>query len=203
MKKSIFLLFALAGLCSCGQKSTGPVPVFDLSRTSYPLKELVLQDIATVEYIPLETKEGFLLGGSPTIQYMDDELIVTNGGGFIMFFDRKTGKALRSFNRTGRGPGEYRSVHAIAIDRKADEMFVTEGWYSVDGISPLHVYDLQGKHLRTFDFSREGFQNYIHVYDDSTLFLYDKNVENHMPYKRLSRTESTCRWSFPTGITWT
>ncbi len=202
MKKSILLLAVLAViLSSCSQKPTGTIPVFDVTQKSYPGKTLILQDIATVEYIPLEVKENFLLGDYPDIHYMDEDMIVTgssgyNSSGHIMFFDRKTGKALNSFSRKGRGPGEYISLGAIAVDRKAGEMFVLESSMSPDRKNPMHVYDLKGKHLRTLEIWMEGFQNFFHVYDENYLFFYDeadvtKSSQNTKPYRLVSRTDTT------------
>jgi hypothetical protein len=194
----LFALLAVMAL-SCGRKEAGPVPVFDVTQTSLPPKELILQDIATVEYIPLETKENFLLGDYPPIQYMDDEVIVTNdrrnSTGHIMFFDRKTGKAIRSFSRKGRGPGEYYGIGQIAVDAKAGEMFVLENIIS-SGRKPLmHVYDLEGKHLRTIELSQMGFQSHFHVYDDNHLFFYNepdmtKQEQVPTPYRLVSRTDT-------------
>jgi hypothetical protein len=196
MKNLIYLsaLLAVTAL-SCDPKEAGPVPMFDVTQTSLPTKELILQDIATVEYIPLETKDAFLLGQYPNIHYIDDEIIVANdwigNSGPIMFFDRKSGKAIDSFSRKGRGPGEYGSVGDIAVDRDAGEIFLTEGSYTLGRKSPLHVYDLHGKHLRSLEIRRGGLKDYLHVYDDQHLFLYDMDVDSPMPYKLISRTDTT------------
>ncbi len=195
MKKIILSLLSV-GVFSCGDKDAGPVPVLDVTQKSYPQKEIVLQDIATVEYIPLEMKDGFLLAQYPQIHYIDDDIIVANDWfgtpGPIMFFDRKTGKAINSFDRRGRGPGEYISVGSIAVDTKAGEIFVTEGMITVGRTrTPMYVYDMQGKHLRTLDIPREGHKDYFHVYDDDHLFCYNEDVEDSEPYKLISRTDTS------------
>lgn len=202
MKKSILLLAAPAViLSSCSPKQAGDIPVFDATQKSYPEKNLVLQDIAAVEYIPLEMKENFLLGEYPDIHYMDEDIIVTGSGGYsspgyIMTFDRKTGKALDSFSRKGRGPGEYLSLGSITVDRKAGEMFVLESSKSPGQKNPMHVYDMQGNHLRTLEIWIEGFTNFFHVYDEDYLFFYDeadgtKSSQNPRPYRLVSRTDTT------------
>jgi hypothetical protein len=196
MKNLIPLLALLAtATLSCNPKVADNIPTFDVTQTSLPTKELILQDIATVEYIPLETKDAFLLGQYPRIHYIDDEIIIANdwigNPGPIMFFDRKSGKGINSFSRLGRGPGEYRRVGDIAVDRDAGEIFMTEGSYTLGRKSPLHVYDLNGKHLRTIEIWRGGLKDYLHVYDDEHLFLYDADVDSPMPYKLISRTDTT------------
>jgi hypothetical protein len=187
MKKTIFL-FALLALAasSCGKGPRGSVPVLDVTK-SYPAKELAWQDIATVEYLPLETKDGFMLGEYLPIRYMDDEMIVIDNESDIMFFDRRTGRALHSFNRSGRGPGEYTDIGSIAVDPEAGELFLTT---HSDGLRII-VYDLRGKHLRTLDMGGdEWFSDKFHVYDADHLFWYDNEIEHPAPYMLLSRTDT-------------
>lgn len=52
------LLIALAG-CGENKQSNDDLIVVDVSK-SYPKKELILQDLMDVEYIPLETTDEFL-----------------------------------------------------------------------------------------------------------------------------------------------
>ena len=189
--KQLFPLICLSAslfLCSCGSKQVSELPVIDVNR-SYPSKELILQDIADVEYIPLETKEGFLIGEDLRVQYMDEEVIVTNNKEEILFFDRKSGKSLYSFRRYGRGPGEYLSIHSIAVDRKNNELFVTEGSFSSDR-NPVYVYDLQGKYLRTLEYHNIGFAMHFHNYNDDYLFWYNQKTEDPFPYKLMSKTNT-------------
>ena len=63
MKRFPFYFLVLYLLVSCqGTKraETQALSVVDMTK-SYPEKEIVLQDIADVEYIPLETTDDFLL----------------------------------------------------------------------------------------------------------------------------------------------
>ena len=54
----VLLLFILLTGCQSGNQKpqTGNLPVIDLSK-NYPKKEIRLQDIADIEYVPLETKD--------------------------------------------------------------------------------------------------------------------------------------------------
>ncbi len=157
MKKLTLILALAAVLAACGPRGGGEIPVLDVT-ASYPAQNIVLQDIADVEYIPLETREGFLIDNMRP-NYMNDKIIIsTNRTGDIMIFDRLTGKGIRSFNRTGRGPGEYPFPHigSIAVDSEAGEIFVTLN-VSQSGVAyQIYVYDMEGKPLRTIDFGDHG-----------------------------------------------
>ncbi len=185
MKK---LLLPVLLLCAaCGGNRT-ELPVLDV-RKSYPAKNVVLQDIAEVEYVPLETGDGFLVD-NPACRYMDDDiLILANHAGEIMTFDRRTGKGLSSFNRIGRGPGEYVGVGSIAVDRERNEMFVTPSMLTSDAF-PIYVYDLEGKHLRTLPFHDLGFTSVFHVFDREHLLTQNNDLSDPAPFKLLSKIDT-------------
>ena len=69
MKRLLFtflaLCLAVAGSAQSGQM-TSKLPTIDITK-EYPKKKLVLQDIATAEYIPLETSDKVLLDGVATL----------------------------------------------------------------------------------------------------------------------------------------
>ena len=184
----LFYFTLLVILLSCCERRITEIPVLDVTK-SYPSKNIILQDIADVEYIALETKDGFLIS-YPPIQYVDEEIFVTNNREEIMIFDSKTGNSLNSFNRYGRGPGEYTGIHSIALDREKNEMFTTTNSLS-SNVQPVNVYDLQGKHLRTIGFRNLGFPQFFHSYNDEYLFCYNSNIEETAPYKLISKTDTT------------
>ncbi|MCB5172006.1 DUF4934 domain-containing protein [Bacteroides fragilis] len=74
------------------------LPVFDL-QGQYPEKEIILQDIADVRYVVLETGDSSLVG-TRTILMTDSLLVTVNKKSDVIFFD-KSGKYLHSFNHTG------------------------------------------------------------------------------------------------------
>ncbi len=187
MKKLLFVISVLS-IASCGTKQTSEIPVLDVTK-SYPEKKIVLQDIADVEYIALETADNFLID-YVFVRYMDDDiLIMNNQSGDIMTFDRRTGKALHSFNRTGRGPGEYSGgIHSIAVDRKNNEMFMALG--TLSDYTPIYAYDLQGNHIRTLRFEDSWFPRFFHNYDDGHVMMYNDDISQPEPYKLMSKTDT-------------
>lgn len=92
----------------CGQaEKPGALLTVDV-KADYPEKEMTLQDIMDVEYIPLETTDEFITQGS--VMAVGDKFILVKNyanDGDIFVFDRKTGKGLRKINRKGQGAEEY------------------------------------------------------------------------------------------------
>jgi predicted small lipoprotein YifL len=191
MRNPTLALILAAILAACGPKGPREIPVLDVT-ASYPAKNLVLQDIAGVEYIPLETREGFFADMSD-IKYMDEEIIVTNNRkGDIIIFDRHTGKGLTSFNRVGRGPGEFPQpyIHSLAVDRDRNEIYVSNGVKWTGEGYPIIIYDLDGKHLRTLGYHNLNAPAFFHSYDDGHLFFSNPDITIAEAYALISKTDT-------------
>ena len=156
MKKNILLVAVLALLASCnsGTKKdsdfgtleslieNGPA-VFNLSQ-KLPEREIVLQDVAEVSYIPLETTDEVLLAQYRTLASMTDELIlINNGRGEVITFD-VDGKIVAQFNNTGGSGQEYTRTSQICLDNEAKVLYIAD-----DDNARIQVYTLEGKYLRT------------------------------------------------------
>lgn len=162
MRNTIYVLFLATVMIGCGgnrskdqqsSKSTTQacdsivVEVLDSCITvdvnkKYPHKELILQDIMDVEYIPLESTDKFLCQG--IVQAVGKNIILVRNAkndGDIFIFDRK-GKGLRTFNRKGQGPGEYLMCFSSFLDESKGEIYVD------NVIGKVLVYDLHGNHLK-------------------------------------------------------
>ncbi len=188
----ITALSAVALLAAaCGPRGGGDIPVLDVT-ASYPEKNIILQDIAEVEYIPLETREGFLVDDVRP-KYLDDEImIISNRTGDIMIFDRQTGRGITSFNRHGRGPGEYPFpyIGKIAVDSEADEIFVALS-VAQDGVTyQIYVYDMEGKPLRTIDLGNHKSPGFFHNYDAEHLFFLNNDTSQPEPFNLISKTDT-------------
>ena len=180
---------ACALMASCGAGGTGEIPVLDVA-ASYPERNITLQQIATVEYLPLETREGFLID-YPDVHHMDEDILVTsNREGDIMIFDSRTGRGLTSFNRRGRGPGEYHGFNYLAVDRAAGEIFVAPNGTGAAAGYPVYVYDMEGKHLRTLEFSTFEYPDFFHAVGHEQLVFYDENISNFHPLNMISGVDT-------------
>ena len=178
----ILILVALF-LFGCGngkQKESDGLIRVDVSR-SYPKKELILQDLFDIEYVPLETTDEMLTEGH--IQYISDNyMIFKNLGrmaGEIFIFDRQ-GKAVRKINRLGQSGEEYLNILGIDYDEQADELFVNSHYSD-----KVFVYDSEGNYKRSFDYLDGILYNPIKILDTERLIAYDDYSEyDKVPVKR-------------------
>lgn len=79
MKRLPFYFWVSLALASCqgGKEAVNQaLPVIDMNE-DYPEKEIVLQDIADISYIPLETNDEFLFDGS--VEVVTDQYVITKG----------------------------------------------------------------------------------------------------------------------------
>ena len=176
------------------QSKTGDLPVFDFSK-NYPQKKLRLQDMAEIEYVPLETTDEILLGGSSVLSTVTDKYILVHESqlGDIFVFDRKTGKIYSNFNNRGQGGMEYSWIkNGTILDEKKEEIYVCSQF--------ILVYSLKGEYKRTLKI--KGFENDMKIlnFDDESLFIYDDVVvlepgrENKIkkdPYRLVSKKDGS------------
>ena len=148
MKRLPFYFWASLALASCqgGKEAVNQaLPVIDMNE-DYPEKEIVLQDIADISYIPLETNDEFLFDGS--VEVVTDQYVITKGhrGNDVCFFSRQ-GKALNRIHRVGNGPGEYKDIGSIDVNPANGELYLKEM-----NRQQIHVYSLDGKFKHSFTF---------------------------------------------------
>ena len=178
---SALLVASLLFGCGDGkQKDSDGLIRVDVSK-SYPKKELILQDLFDIEYVPLETTDEMLTEGH--IQYIGDNyMIFKNLGrmaGEIFIFDRQ-GKAVRKINRLGQSGEEYLNILGIDYDEQADELFVNSHYSD-----KVFVYDSEGNYKRSFDYLDGILYNPIKILDTERLIAYDDYSEyDKVPVKR-------------------
>lgn len=172
-KKNFILLFIPFLMCSqliSPQSKSGDLPVFDFSK-NYPQKKLRLQDMTEIEYVPLETTDETLLGGSSVLSAVTDKYILVHEVrlGDIFVFDRKTGKLYSHFNHKGQGGMEYSWIkNGTILDEKKEEIYVCSQF--------ILVYSLKGEYKRTLKIN--GFENDMKIlnFADESLLIYDDVV---------------------------
>ena len=142
---------------------------------NYPKKELILQDLFDVEYLPLETKDESITFGF--IQDVSEKWIVARDinqmtTGNIFLFDRK-GKFIRKINRRGNGPEEYIHITGINIDELHEEILV----YS-NALRKILVYDLYGNFKRSFKYMKQESEiRYLDVdFRFDPIFCFNKDL---------------------------
>lgn len=143
MKKLFFSLITLFLLAACGTREkeiSGPV-LFDATR-DYPEKQLLLDEVADITYVPLssETDSALFRG---TLVHVSERTVTIHDflQGTFFLFDR-SGRFLSSFNHKGQGPEDYNFLITAFVDEARGELFAIEK-------NRIQVYDKQGDYRRT------------------------------------------------------
>lgn len=178
---SFILLFFFVTSCTNNKKHptivesedttvVSQIPVIDIQK-DYPKKKILLEDIADIEYIPLETTDSVLLGQN-TIKAVSDDLIAIadKSQGTIFFFDRK-GKCINSFNHKGAGNKEYTKMVACCFDFDQKEVFVWD--YQL--LYRILVYSFKGEFKRELKLNKQKWVDRFYSYDKKHLIGFDTN----------------------------
>lgn len=201
MKKIHWLIFISALLISgCKEEqSVSDLIRVDVLDTSYPEKELFIQDFMDVEYIPLETTDEFINQGF--VQDVGEKYILVKNrkdNGDVFVYDRK-GKALHKFNRKGQGPEEYVNILGMVLDEKNEEIFINS-----HHTQRILVYDLYGNYKRTlkhqvgkgslesnpYSSDLSSFYWEVYNYDDNNLICYDF-LNDKTPFVLVSKKDGS------------
>ena len=145
-----------------GKQSNNDFVIIDVLK-NYPKKEIMLQDFADVEYIPLESADDEFLNDG-MVHFINNEFIILRNRkdrNAILIFDRHTGKALKKISRQGQGPEEYITVINIVFDEDRRELFVADGL----GSRKILVYDLDGQFKRRINYPKDVRYSSLHNYD--------------------------------------
>ncbi len=181
MKNLKTILFALSVLLvvACGNNKQGTavntsvakqaIPVVDVTK-NYPKKEIVLQDIADVEYVPLETRDDVLIAGKRRIRYISkDTIIISNAIEKDILFFNGQGKFLHSFNKKGQSGREYLSIIEINFDTVNKEVYIYD---VLGGKHRIQVYSEKGTYKRTLTLNLDILDK-IQNYNNSKLLAYE------------------------------
>ena len=172
------LLFVILASCK-DQKGQQDIGIWHLDVTKeYPTKEIYIQDIADVDYIPLETNDSILWRGREVLYLDDDYIVGANRNNGVYFHDGK-GKVLNMFNKMGQGPKEYLDMYKVQYDKKSDEIYIND-------MFKYYVYDKEGNFKRSFQGIEDKLYSRIEqffILNEDELIQY--NYNNH--YTRVSR----------------
>ena len=195
MKTKVFFLVCMILLAGSQgmQSQSGSLPVVDVSK-NYPLEKLNLQDMASVEYVPLETTDDILLSGNAALSAVGDKYILVHEFqlGDIYLFDRHTGKLKSHFNHKGGSGMEYNWIkNGTILDEKAEEIYVCSQY--------IQIYSLEGKYKHTLKIDCFSHDMSILNYDDQSLLIYDDIViepgrekeTTHTPYRFISKKDGS------------
>lgn len=147
------------------------ISTIDVS-ANYPIKEIVLQDIAKIKYIPLETKDDVLIDNTNLIGYVsEDSLIVCNRSqGDVMIFDNN-GKFINKFNHKGQSGMEYRHIINFEYCKNSKEIFISEFLGK-----KIQVYDISGKYQRSLNILDNVSLKGYTAYNDTLMLGYQNDI---------------------------
>mgnify|MGYP000900424163 CR=1 FL=1 len=144
MKKEIFIVIIL--LVSCNSKPSQGIKdlrVLHVAEALKRIEKINLSEIASsIEYIPLETSQisVFRFPQKRNIIYENNILYIPLQDGSIKKFD-SNGRYLGTFNRIGRGHGEYSSLFDFDLD-------LTNGNMCIEGGQEINEYDKKENFVR-------------------------------------------------------
>ena len=204
---SVALLLALmTTACGGGNKDLSELPQIEV-HTSYPEKEICLQDVAEVSYIALESQDDILFRGGVN-GFSDKGIMIMDGlNNRLIFFD-KHGKFQHVIQRQGQGPEEYSMMHDALVDWKKEDVFV------FDRADKIVVYSLDGTFKRKLPLNANLVQHDAYEWSDNQLVAYRSGIWNkddklipYQPIVLLSKTDGKIdslsyrkEHSFPTYI---
>ena len=170
-----YLMIIAYILVSCSTKSTNNstkndeqnLIVIDVTK-KHPEKIVYAQDIADIEYIPLETNDSTLIDRRKPDVVSEQYIVYHNQNGQVLVFNRQ-GKRLFSFNRTGGGPEEYDSIDEIVLDEKKKELYIT----NCELNTKIYVYSIDGTFKRKLDLLTKHAPTCLMNYDKDYLFCYN------------------------------
>lgn len=129
---------------------------------------MVLQDVAEVSYIPLETTDEFLVAGSAQVQSVYSKGIVIWHKTAEMIWEtilfHRDGKGWLRLDKEGQGPGEYDRMQSVVVDWDKERIFV-------EPFKKMDVYSFDLKHLNQFEKKWFAERDYIYELSDEPFFF--------------------------------
>lgn len=171
---SLLVLIACAAV-SCKEKkkdtTTGEThfPITVNATENYSKKNIRLQDIADVEYLPLQTTGDFRWKGQTVAAFTDKYIVNAEPqSGTVLVFDRN-GKPLKHFNHKGNSDEQYSAYCEFLADSDNEEIYVTDR-----NKEKVFVYDMNGKLKRLMNFATDMYYHSLSNYDKNRLIGYNK-----------------------------
>ena len=171
-KQTIFikLFITIVLLTGCDKKnnhSHGSSNLIEFNiKETYSKKKILLQDIADISYIPLETTNDYLWENRTNLGSISKDFIICYSDKNILIFDG-SGKVQRKINRYGNSGEEYISISTLLTDESEQELFI----YDMNK-NQILVYDFQGTFKRSFTCSPDIYYQQIGLFGTDMLICY-------------------------------
>lgn len=140
-------------------------------KKEYPKKDIILNDIAEITYIPLETNDSSVIHPNFEISLSSDTIIVGDNIQSKLFFFNKEGSYISGFKRCcGQSGKEYNRLSLFTVDYTQKELYVYDRFF----LSRILVYDFSGNFKRLIKLPKQVWLRHLYVYDDNNLIGYSK-----------------------------
>lgn len=155
MKKYCYLCLLFLLLSACQQQAVREdLPVIRFTSFDGQAEAIHLEDeIARVEYIPLETTDESIMGNIGDLTLTDEYIFLfaykVDG---VLQFDRQ-GKFLRRFAFTGNGPGETSAIMSFSVDEENRLLYISQYFETL-------IYSFDGTFIKTIEISRPSSYQY-------------------------------------------
>ena len=163
---AVVLLALLSTACGSGNKEASELPQIDVN-TSYPEKEICLQDVAEVSYVALDSQDDLLFNG-PVGSLSDKGIVIFDASNQRLLYFDEQGKFLNPIGRKGEGPEEYSMVFKALVDWDKDEVLVLNSY------SQSVVYSLDGTFKRRLTFESDVNPGDVYGWSDGQFVSYRK-----------------------------
>lgn len=133
--------FLMLTTVSCGQKDNG-TGLVSVKYSQLPQGEdLMLSElVGELEFIVLDSDTAVAYTPMAWINVSDNYISTYSIAPRtpLKFFDRSTGKFLRTYGAVGRGPGEFLQISSVQIDEAGGKIWMR----TYPDINQLHAYDI-------------------------------------------------------------
>ena len=153
----------------------------------FQFKEITLNDLADIVYIPMETNDDVLLnnGNNALSHFSDKYIVVVNYKSYDIHIFNNKGRIIKSFNHKGQGPNEYLNILGITVDEAKKEIYVVDHPQKYR----IMVYSFNGDFIRKLSLPKNVTIGTLHNFDDKNLLCEDNNHRNgnEFPYFLISK----------------
>ena len=167
-------------------ENNAKTPTIDTNK-KYPFKEFILNDLADITYIPIETNNDVLInnGINALSHFSDKYIIIVNYKSYDCYIFDRNGKIINFFNHKGQGPNEYLNITGITVDETKREIYIVDHPQK----NRIMVYSFDGDFIRKLSLPAKTTIGTIHNFDNETLLCEDNNHRNgnKKPYFFISK----------------
>ncbi len=179
------ILILITGCENSYQRGADDLIIVDVT-ANYPKKEVILQDILDVEYIPLETNDDFVTQGY--LRAISNDHVVSRnylGDGDIYIFDINNGKGLKKINRKGSGAEEYINITDMLLEEETNQLLLSD----IAG-NKIIWYDLDGNFIHSFGMDKEIMYRGIYNFDPENFIAFNAGRPSQIPDEEPEKIQS-------------